>query len=85
MQIPVIIYLSIILLMARQALDRHLQLKSKASMMALAGALFFLASDSLLALNKFHDGITLPPFFVMWTYLAAQWLIANSIAAKEDS
>lgn len=43
--------------------------------LVLLGGLLFLVSDSLLALNKFSFEIPNSPFWVMGTYVMAQWFI----------
>lgn len=46
---------------------------------AAAGATLFLASDGLLAFDRFHAPIALAPLWVLGTYWAAQVLIATSV------
>jgi uncharacterized membrane protein YhhN len=45
----------------------------------LVGALFFIASDSILAFNKFYEPIPYASFLIMITYLAAQFCIVWGI------
>ncbi|MGW8319908.1 MAG: lysoplasmalogenase family protein, partial [Candidatus Promineifilaceae bacterium] len=48
-----------------------------------AGTLLFVASDSLLAVNRFvYDLGDLAPILVLGTYYPAQWLIAQSAGRK---
>jgi uncharacterized membrane protein YhhN len=42
-----------------------------------AGALLFMASDSLLAINLFVAPLMLSPLWILSTYFVAQWLIAS--------
>ena len=44
----------------------------------IAGAMLFVASDSILAFNKFYLTQQIPGFYVMLTYCIAQFLIVNS-------
>lgn len=46
---------------------------------ALAGTVLFLASDTLIALGKFVVEIPLGGFWVMLTYIAAQYLIVKGV------
>jgi uncharacterized membrane protein YhhN len=43
------------------------------------GAVLFMLSDSLLALNKFLMPMENPGIFIMLTYLLAQWNIINGL------
>lgn len=45
----------------------------------LLGAAFFVTSDSILAINKFHAQIPLASFWIMITYLIAQFCITDGI------
>ena len=75
---PVVVYVAVILLMAWQAAGRWLGAGPAGSGLAAAGALLFVASDSLLAWNRFKGGFRSAPALVLGTYFAAQWLIALS-------
>lgn len=79
MKIPVIIYVLVIMTMARLALERYIQAGDAKSLLVLIGALLFVISDSLLAYNRFARPIRHAQFFILSTYFAAQWLIAMSI------
>jgi uncharacterized membrane protein YhhN len=46
---------------------------------AALGALLFVASDSLLAFNRFVGKFAAASALVLGTYYAAQWLIALSV------
>jgi len=74
----VLIYVLAILLMAWQASNRWLATGEAGSLLALAGALLFVASDSVLAWNRFRGGFRAAQGWVLGTYFAAQWLIALS-------
>ena len=43
------------------------------------GAIFFVTSDSILAIDKFHEPIPLASFWIMITYLIAQFCITDGI------
>ncbi len=78
MAVPVAAYVVVILVMAWQAWDQWDQLRSRWARLAFIGALFFVASDSILALNKFGEPFTAARALTLSTYYSAQWLIANS-------
>jgi uncharacterized membrane protein YhhN len=75
---PVVVYVVVILLMAWQASNRWLGAGPEGSAFAAAGALLFVASDSLLAWNRFKGSFRAAQGCVLGTYFAAQWLIALS-------
>ena len=72
MKIPVILYTGVIMVMALSALFR----KAEGSSLVLVGAVLFVSSDSLLALNKFDEPFMGARFWTMATYILAQFLIA---------
>lgn len=78
MKTPVVIYMLIILLMAWQALNRWAGTGPEGSALAFTGALLFVVSDSILALNRFKRPFASAQTYVMSTYFTAQWLIALS-------
>jgi uncharacterized membrane protein YhhN len=75
---PVAAYVAVILLMAWTASSRYLGAGPAGSGAGAAGALLFVASDSLLAWNRFRGGFRAAQALVLGTYFAAQWLIALS-------
>lgn len=79
LKVPVIVYATAIALMSWMALSRYLQFNDNQTLLALLGSVFFVASDSLLAYNKFKSPIPLSAIWVLGTYFLAQWLIALSV------
>ena len=79
MRMPVLVYMAVILVMGRQALARWLTLGTVAAALAAAGALLFVISDSVLALDRFRGRFAAARLLVLSTYFAAQWLIAWSV------
>jgi uncharacterized membrane protein YhhN len=77
MRIPVFVYTATILLMAVFALDRRDRVPESSFYACLFGALLFILSDSLLALDKFLVPIPYSGLLVMSTYVAAQYLIVE--------
>ncbi len=77
LQIPVAVYIFFIALMGAQAIGRAVALKTTESKWVAVGSLFFMASDSLLAINKFVSPIPLSQLWILGTYFAAQLLIAQ--------
>lgn len=78
--LPVMIYISVILVMslatwASEHTNRSLQI----------GGLLFIASDSLIGLNKFWQPIPFAGELIMLTYYAAQWLLAHGMLKRAQA
>ena len=74
---PVAAYVTVIALMAAQALGRATVLRNPAAWTVAAGACCFMLSYALLATNKFVLQLPLAPFWVLTSYYAAQILIVG--------
>lgn len=83
LKMPVLVYAVVILGMAWLSLNRWLATNHSGSVLALTGALFFVASDSLLAFDRFKAAFSKARFYVLTTYFMAQWLIAFSITSGQ--
>jgi len=79
MRIPVIIYMIVILIMATSAFIRKGAVSHHSFILVFVGALCFMLSDSILALNKFYAPIPLSNISIMLTYALAQLLIVLGI------
>lgn len=79
MRIPVLLYVAVILTMCWMALGRWWVGRGPGSGLAAAGAVCFVVSDSILALDRFHSPVVMAPVLVLGTYYAAQVLIASSV------
>ena len=79
LKFPVGIYAMTISIMLVIALKGAFNWKNSSKYIVLLGAVFFVTSDSILAINKFHSPITLATFWIMLTYLIAQFCIAYGI------
>jgi alkylglycerol monooxygenase len=77
LHIPVAVYIAFIALMGAQAIGRAIELKTTASKWVAVGALLFMISDSLLAINKFVSPISLSSLWILGMYFSAQLLIAQ--------
>ena len=75
LKLPVTIYTSIIMVMGTAALFR----KAAGASMVLIGAMLFITSDALLALNKFYQTFMAADFWVMLTYILAQYFIVTGM------
>lgn len=79
MKTPVMVYAAAILIMAWQAANRWIETDQDGTLLALAGAYLFVASDSVLALERFRGPWRSAPFWVLSLYFSAQALIALSV------
>jgi uncharacterized membrane protein YhhN len=84
MLIPVIAYEIVILLMASASFLRKHAVSSFSYKMVVFGALSFLISDSILAINKFYIDVPLSGIWIMITYALAQYLIVIGILKSES-
>jgi uncharacterized membrane protein YhhN len=82
--IPVMVYGMAISIFGTIALLNYLAVKNKLSMTLLQGALLFILSDSMIALNKFHEEQSFYPVTIMLTYIVAQYLIASYMLGSES-
>jgi len=81
--IPVIIYMFVILMMVTTAFLREGSVSRNSYILVFLGAVFFITSDSLLALNKFHSPLPLSGIWIMTTYSIAQFFIVLGLKKQE--
>ena len=74
---PVVLYTATISAMLLAAMATEGQIPRYASYWLVAGAALFVASDSVLAINKFYQSLQWAGAFIMITYAAAQWMIVQ--------
>ncbi|HEX2695583.1 MAG TPA: lysoplasmalogenase [Acidobacteriota bacterium] len=78
MRVPVLVYILAVSAMALAALERYIQAGSPAALAACVGAVLFLLSDSVLAVDRFVRPFRAAQGMILSTYFAAQALIALS-------
>ncbi|MDX1341060.1 MAG: lysoplasmalogenase [Reinekea sp.] len=79
MQIPVLAYLIAIAFMGLMAIQSHYPVRC-----AVLGALVFISSDSLIAIDRFIHPIPLRSYWIMITYYAAQWMLIAGCLRRTD-
>lgn len=79
LKIPVIIYAIVISTMLLFAFKGSLHWQNPANIFILLGAIIFVASDSILAINKFYVALPNASFWIMITYLVAQFCITSGV------
>jgi uncharacterized membrane protein YhhN len=77
MKLPVIVYALVIGTMCATALWQYKKLNNRASLWFIAGAVSFIISDSLLAINKFSHPFDYAGICIMVTYCFAQYSLAK--------
>lgn len=86
LRLPVVAYVLCLASMAAQAAGVGIAARGSADasrgLLAAIGGALFMASDALLATNKFAQPLPLAPMWILATYWAAQWCIASSLARK---
>lgn len=75
---PVAACVAVISAMGAQAIGRALVRRDAASVATAGGALLLVASDTVLALDRFVAPVPLAPFWILSTYFTAQLLIARN-------
>lgn len=91
MRVPVLAYVVVLALMAILALARHWRAPApqgvdrRGTAWAAGGAVLFVASDCLLAWDRFGGGLPMASLLVLSTYYAAQYGIARSVPGAQDT
>ncbi|GGI25778.1 lysoplasmalogenase [Pedobacter mendelii] len=83
MQFLVLMYAVIITFMAIMAVNRYGKVNIFSFKLILFGSIFFLFSDSVLAVNKFTQPIPQAGVVIMASYMIAQYLIVYGTIARE--
>ena len=78
-------YVSVISLMAAQALGRAVATSDRAARWVAAGACIFMLSDALIAVNKFLTPVPLASFWILLTYYCAQLLIVHHVVGPRSA
>jgi uncharacterized membrane protein YhhN len=78
LKIAVAAYVTVISLMAAQAIGRAFVTGDPSSCWVAVGACVFMVSDSLIAINKFVTPVALSSLWILATYYCAQMLILHN-------
>jgi uncharacterized membrane protein YhhN len=84
MAVPVGVYTIIIVLMSLSALYRFYKTTNESFVYVMGGAIMFMVSDSILAVNKFLMEVPLGGFLIMATYITAQYLIIEGLIRHKN-
>ena len=76
MKLPVTVYTVVILSMLLAAINREKKVNRQSFLLVMVGAILFVLSDSMIAINKFTQPFELARIAIMSSYITAQYLIA---------
>ena len=82
MKLPVTVYTLVILSMLLAAVNREKKVNRQSFLLVLAGAILFVLSDSMIAINKFSQPFELARIAILSSYFTAQYLIALGCARQ---
>lgn len=85
MRLPVIIYAIVILSMLAAALTRAGKTGSASFWLVLVGAVLFVLSDSILAINKFSQPFAGASVLIMSSYVAGQYLMVTGFLRQSGN
>ncbi|MEE9408500.1 MAG: lysoplasmalogenase [Polaribacter sp.] len=84
MLVPVIVYGITISSFGAVTLLNYVQEKSTENLWLFLGAIIFITSDSLIAINKFYEPKAMYSISIMITYIVAQYLICKALIVKDS-
>jgi uncharacterized membrane protein YhhN len=85
MRYPVLIYGIVISAFGITALQNQITRRDATSRILLVGAVLFIGSDSMIAINKFVEPHMVYPVAIMLTYVLAQYFIYRYVISTEQS
>ena len=85
LKFPVMVYALVLVLMVLNGLFRYGRTTNKSFWMVFGGAVLFMVSDSLLAIDKFLQSIAHPGLLIMSTYISAQFLIVEGLSSHANT
>jgi len=84
LKIPVTLYAIILIMMVLHALFRFGHTHQRSFWMVFIGAILFMISDAVIAINKFLSAFSAAGLVIMITYILAQFLIIRGLVAHAD-
>jgi len=79
LRVPVMLYSLILVIMVLSSISRLGRASSESFWFVFSGALLFMISDSILAVNKFASPVAHDSLLIMGTYCTAQFLIVEGM------
>jgi len=84
MLIPVAAYTAVIIAMGISAILRKGKTSDSSFILVYSGALLFIMSDSMIAIDRFSHPLVQSGLLIMATYIAAQFLIVKGLLTHEE-
>lgn len=85
LQVPVVAYVLCLAAMAAQSAARAMHRRDPLAWRAAAGGALFVASDALLAFDRFAGPLPMASLCVLATYWSAQWCISASLPVRRGA
>jgi uncharacterized membrane protein YhhN len=83
MKLIILIYALSLMGMSMMALNRHTRVNHSSFLLVFIGSVLFVISDTMLALDKFYLEFWLAGFWIMFIYIAAQYLIMRGLILEK--
>lgn len=80
--IPVLVYSATIATMVYFSINRYGRVNNRSFILVFGGAILFMVSDSVIAINKFLHPFQMAGVIIMVLYISAQYLIAKGMLAQ---
>ncbi len=84
LKMPVLLYAGVLTYMVMVALFRFGKTTTGSFAMVFGGAILFMISDSLIAINKFLEPLPQAGFLIMTTYIVAQFTIVSGLTKHQN-
>lgn len=85
MEIPVLLYTIAIIIMAMMAFNRHGRADNSNFWLVFGGAMLFMASDTIIGIDKFKDPFPCANYWIMVLYMLSQWMIVKGVLKHEGA
>jgi uncharacterized membrane protein YhhN len=85
LKIPVVVYALVLTVMVLNSVFRYGRTSLQSFWLVFVGSIFFMLSDSLLAINKFLNPLPFAGFWIMTTYIFAQFFIIEGLLKHVNS
>ena len=79
LKIPVVVYALVLIVMVLNSIFRYGRTSNVSFGLVFLGSILFMFSDSVLAINKFFKPVPAAGFWIMSTYILAQFLIIQGL------
>lgn len=80
----ILVYALSLMAMSMMALNRRERVNPSSFRYVFVGSLLFMASDSMIAINKFTTEIPMAGFWIMISYISAQYLIMRGLVLEKE-